>query len=54
MDSILITADRLWDSTGTAAMLRPLVRVSAGLALGRSSNQARVTYSFNGWPGIKS
>src|SRR5437899_2299831 len=30
MDSLLLTADRLWDGTGAPAMLRPLVRVNAG------------------------
>jgi imidazolonepropionase-like amidohydrolase len=30
MDSILVTADRLWDGTGTAALVRPLVRIGAG------------------------
>src|ERR1700752_1359292 len=30
MSSTLITADRLWDGMGSATMLRPLVRVSAG------------------------
>jgi imidazolonepropionase-like amidohydrolase len=30
MDSMLLTADRLWDGTGAPAVLRPLVRVSAG------------------------
>src|SRR5262245_60321797 len=27
---ILLTADRLWDGTGAATMMRPLVRLSAG------------------------
>ncbi|HWY85449.1 MAG TPA: amidohydrolase family protein [Gemmataceae bacterium] len=30
MDSMLLTTDRLWDGTGAPAVLRPLVRVSAG------------------------
>jgi imidazolonepropionase-like amidohydrolase len=30
MDSLLITADRLFDGTGAAAVLRPLVRIAAG------------------------
>ena len=27
---MLVTADRLWDGTGTASVLRPMVRVSEG------------------------
>jgi imidazolonepropionase-like amidohydrolase len=30
MDSTLVTADRLWDGTGSATVLRPLLRLSAG------------------------
>ncbi len=30
MDSLLVTADRLWDGTGARMMMRPLIRISSG------------------------